>query len=157
MTEIKANSRQGGYLGGDDVTKATVKKMLSVSEIMTSQPYTLGPDDSLAKARELKPDLILMDINMPHCSGLEAVSAIRRELPGVKIIMLTVHDEDENLFEAIKRGAEGFLSKNVRARDLLNSLRGVMRGEAASPSLVIAQLESQQKGRFVPGPRMWYT
>ena len=45
--------------------------------------------------------------------------------------MLTVHDEDENLFEAIKRGAEGFLSKNVRAKDLLNSLRGVMRGEAA--------------------------
>jgi len=49
----------------------------------------------------------------------------------VRIIMLTVHDEDENLFEAIKRGAEGFLSKNVRAKDLLNSLRGAMRGEAA--------------------------
>ncbi len=87
--------------------------------------------EALAKARELKPDLILMDIHMPHGNGLEAVSAIKGELPGVRIIMLTVHDEDENLFEAIKRGAEGFLSKNVRAKDLLNSLRGVMRGEAA--------------------------
>jgi len=87
--------------------------------------------EALAKARELKPDLILMDINMPHGNGLEAVSAIKGELPGVRIIMLTVHNEDENLFEAIKRGAEGFLSKNVRAKDLLNSLRGVMRGEAA--------------------------
>ena len=87
--------------------------------------------EALAKARELKPDLILMDIHMPHGNGLEAVSAIKGELPGVRIIMLTVHDEDENLFEAIKRGAEGFLSKNVRAKDLLNSLRGAMRGEAA--------------------------
>jgi DNA-binding NarL/FixJ family response regulator len=89
--------------------------------------------EALAKARELKPDLILMDINMPHCNGLEAVSAIKRELPDVKIIMLTVHDKDENLFEAIKRGAEGFLIKNVRAKALLDSLRGVMKGEAAIP------------------------
>ena len=87
--------------------------------------------EALMKARELKPDLILMDINMPHCSGLEAVSAIKRELPGTKIIMLTVHDEDENLFEAIRRGAEGFLTKSVRARALLGSLRGAMGGEAA--------------------------
>jgi two-component system NarL family response regulator len=86
---------------------------------------------ALAKARELNPDLILMDINMPHGSGLEAVSAIKRELPDVRIIMLTVHDKDENLFEAIKRGAEGFLNKNVRAKDLLDSLRGVLRGEVA--------------------------
>jgi DNA-binding NarL/FixJ family response regulator len=87
--------------------------------------------EAMVKARELKPDLILMDINMPHCNGLEAVSAIKRELPRVKIVMLTVHDEGEGLFEAIKRGAEGFLSKRVRAKSLLGSLRGVRRGEAA--------------------------
>ncbi|TEU16561.1 MAG: response regulator transcription factor [Anaerolineales bacterium] len=87
--------------------------------------------EALAKARELKPDLILMDINMPHGNGLETVSAIKREWPGVKIIMLSVHDEDENLFEAIRRGAEGFLSKNVRANNLLDSLRDAMRGKAA--------------------------
>ena len=87
--------------------------------------------EALAKARELKPDLILMDMNMPHGNGLEAVSAIKRELPGVKIIMLTVHDQNENLFEAIKRGAAGFLSKNVRAKALLDSLRGVMKGGMA--------------------------
>ena len=96
--------------------------------------------EALAKARELKPDLILMDISMPHCNGLEAVSAIKRELPGVKIIMLTVHDEDENLFEAIKRGAEGFLSKKVRGKALLDSLRGVMRGEAAISRRIVAKI-----------------
>jgi DNA-binding NarL/FixJ family response regulator len=87
--------------------------------------------EALVKARELKPDLILMDINMPYCNGLEAVIAIKSELPDVRIIMLTVHDEDENLFEAIRNGAEGFLSKRVRAKALLDSLRGVMKGEAA--------------------------
>jgi DNA-binding NarL/FixJ family response regulator len=93
--------------------------------------------EALAKARELKPDLILIDIHMPHGNGLEAISAIKKELAGVRIIMLTVHDKDENLLEAIKRGAEGFLSKNVRAKDLLNSLRG----EAATPTGVLAQVQ----------------
>jgi DNA-binding NarL/FixJ family response regulator len=87
--------------------------------------------EALAKAKKLKPDLILMDISMPHGNGLETLSAIKKELPDVKIIMLTVHNKDENLLEATKRGAEGFLSKNVRARALLDSLRGAMRGEAA--------------------------
>ena len=96
--------------------------------------------EALTKARELRPDLIFMDINMPHCDGLEAVSAIKRELPSVRIIMLTVHDEDENLFEAIKRGAEGFLSKNARANALLNSLRGVMKGEAAISRLMAGKI-----------------
>ena len=96
--------------------------------------------EALAKARELKPDLILMDIHMPHCSGLEAVGAIKGELPGVRIVMLTVHDGDENLFEAIRRGAEGFLSKNVRAKALLNSLRGVVRGEAAVSRCMAAKI-----------------
>jgi len=87
--------------------------------------------EALAKARELKPDLILMDIYMPQGDGLEAISTIKKELAGARIVMLTVNDKDENLFEAIKRGAEGFLSKSLRAKDLLSSLRGVMRGEAA--------------------------
>lgn len=87
--------------------------------------------EALAKALELKPDLILMDIAMPRRDGLEAISAIKGELPDVKVIMLTVYDQDEHLFEAIKRGAEGFLNKNVRAQDILDSVRGVMQGQAA--------------------------
>lgn len=114
-----------------------------------------GGTEALAKARELKPDLVLMDIYMPHGDGLEAVSAIKKELADVRIVMLTVNDKDENLFEAIKRGAEGFLSKKVRAKDLLSSLRGVMRGEAAIPRCMtgkilkefarLAQVEAEEK------------
>jgi DNA-binding NarL/FixJ family response regulator len=89
---------------------------------------------AVAKARELMPDLVLMDIDMPNSDGLEATSVIKRELANVKVIMLTVYDQNEHLFEAIKRGAEGFLNKNTRAHEILASVRGVMRGGAALSS-----------------------
>jgi DNA-binding NarL/FixJ family response regulator len=87
--------------------------------------------EALLQARASHPDLILIDICLSDGNGFDAVHTIKQELPDAKIIVLTVHDEDANLFEAIQRGAEGFLSKNVRAKFLLESLRGAMRGEAA--------------------------
>lgn len=85
----------------------------------------------LIKARELRPDLILMDVGMPGCDGLEATLRIKIELPAVTVVMLTVRDEDEKLFTAIKNGAQGYLLKSIRSRDLLHMLRGAVRGEAA--------------------------
>jgi len=87
--------------------------------------------DALVKARELRPDVILMDITMPGCGGLEATRLIKQEMPEVHIVMLTVRDEDEHLFEAIKSGAEGYLLKTLRSQQLLAALHGVMQGEAA--------------------------
>ncbi len=75
--------------------------------------------EALEKARALKPNIILMDIKMPRCNGLEATRLIKTEMPQVKVIILTVSDEDEDLFEAIKSGAEGYLLKNIKR---LNSL-----------------------------------
>ena len=98
--------------------------------------------EAVVKARELKPDLILMDIQMPGCDGLEATQKIKRELPETVIVILTVRDEEEKLFEAIKNGAQGYLLKNIRSRDLLEGLRGAMRGEAViSPVLAGRMLE----------------
>jgi DNA-binding NarL/FixJ family response regulator len=96
----------------------------------------------LVKARELVPDLILMDVGMPGCDGVEATQQVKRELPDVIIVMLTVRDEDEKLFEAIKRGAQGYLLKTIRSRELLAMLRGAVRGEAAiTPALGGRMLE----------------
>ena len=98
--------------------------------------------EAIVKARELKPDLIMMDIQMPGCDGLEATQKIKRELPDTVIVMLTVRDEEEKLFEAIRSGAQGYLLKNIRSHDLLDGLRGAMRGEAAiSPILAGRMLE----------------
>lgn len=98
--------------------------------------------EAIVKAKEIKPDLILMDIQMPGTDGLEATRKIIRELPETTIVMLTVRDEEEKLFEAIKNGAQGYLLKNIRSREMLEMLRGAMEGEAAiSPSLAGRMLE----------------
>jgi DNA-binding NarL/FixJ family response regulator len=83
-----------------------------------------------------------MDIGMPGCDGLEATRRIKQELPVVTIVMLTVRDEDEKLFEAIKSGAQGYLLKSIRSRDMLGLLRRAVRGEAAiTPVLAGRMLE----------------
>lgn len=87
--------------------------------------------EATIKAKELLPDLILMDVTMPVCDGLEATQRIKKDLPEITIVMLSVSDENENVFEAIRNGAQGYLLKSINSREMLASVRGAVRGEAA--------------------------
>lgn len=99
-------------------------------------------EEALLKARALRPDLILMDVKMPRCNGLEATRLIKAQLPDVKIVMLTVSDDEQDLFEAIKAGAQGYLLKNLRAEEFMEMLTGISQGEAAlSPVLAVKILD----------------
>lgn len=92
--------------------------------------------EALAQARALHPDVVLMDIQMPRCNGLQATRLIKTDLPEVKIVMLTVSADDEDLFEAIKSGAAGYLLKSLKAEKFFELLAGVAQGEAPiSPDL----------------------
>lgn len=91
-------------------------------------------------ARQLQPDLVLMDIAMPEMTGLEALRLIRAELPDVQVVMLTVSDADEDLFEAIRLGARGYLLKSLNANEFLEILEGIKRGEAAITRKIAARL-----------------
>jgi signal transduction histidine kinase/DNA-binding NarL/FixJ family response regulator len=81
------------------------------------------------QARLLQPDLVVMDIHMPNCGGLEATRAIKAEQPGIIIVMLTVSEDDETLMEALRAGAAGYLLKSLEADDFCRLLAGVARGE----------------------------
>ncbi len=93
-------------------------------------------------ALKLKPDLVLLDIHMPKKNGLEALREIRAQLPDAQIVMLTVSDDDENLFEAVRNGAQGYLLKSLNSHGFLASLRGLERGEAALSRKLTTRLMS---------------
>ena len=78
--------------------------------------------EAIEKARFLKPDIILMDIKMPVCSGIDALKVIKAEMPDIKIIMLTASEKDEELSDAVKNGASGYLLKSTNAKELLEVL-----------------------------------
>ena len=96
--------------------------------------------EAIVKAGQLKPDLILMDIQMPACDGIEATTKIKKEHTDVVIVMLTVRDDDEQLFQAIKYGAQGYLLKNIRSEEMLEMLRSALRGEAALSTVMAANV-----------------
>jgi DNA-binding NarL/FixJ family response regulator len=87
--------------------------------------------EAVELARTLQPELVLLDLNMPVMNGLEALRHIKEEMPDIQAVMLTVSDDETNLIDAIKAGAEGYLLKHLNSQAFLESLAGLERGEAA--------------------------
>ncbi|MEO8477192.1 MAG: response regulator transcription factor [Actinomycetota bacterium] len=86
--------------------------------------------EAVVLARALMPDTILMDLTMPGMGGLEATRVIKAELPDIKVVILTVSEADEDLFEAIRSGAHGYLVKSTPSEDFFELLEALGRGEA---------------------------
>ena len=92
--------------------------------------------EAVEMARRTRPDAVLMDLAMPVMGGLAATRLISAELPDVNVVVLTASEDDADLFEAIKSGAQGYLFKNLKADELMHLLEGVMRDEPAlTPAL----------------------
>jgi two-component system NarL family response regulator len=99
--------------------------------------------EAFIMAQQLKPNVILMDINMSGTDGLEATRMISQALPDTHIVMLTVRDDHENIFKAIRNGAQGYLLKTIRARELVEMIRAAARGEAALNPAMAALIMSE--------------
>ena len=96
--------------------------------------------EAIQRIQEVTPDIILMDIEMPHCNGLSAVKQIKKIMPEIDIIMLTVSDSDNDLFQAIKYGAKGYLLKDLEPHQLYAMLDGVRQGEAPISGVMAAKI-----------------
>jgi two-component system nitrate/nitrite response regulator NarL len=110
--------------------------------------------EAIEKAHALAPDLIVMDVEMPVLNGVEAVRIIRDQLPAIKIVMLTVSESEDYLFDAIRFGAHGYLLKDLRPEQLYDLLGAVMRNEAPiSPVLagrLLAEFRRMREGSGGP-------
>lgn len=108
--------------------------------------------EALDRARELKPDLVLMDIRMPKCDGLEATRRIKAELPHVRVVILSVSDDIGDFFEAMKAGAQGYLLKNMEPETWIEFLRNVLKGESPIPRALAARILREFTVREKPEP-----
>lgn len=122
---------------------STVREKLSFFDELKVSFSAINGIDLLAKLEENRNiDLILMDIEMPFMNGIEATEKIKQKYPHIKIIMLTVFDNDENIFNAIKAGADGYLLKEINAKDLHEGILGTLNGGAAmNPSIAMKTLK----------------
>jgi DNA-binding NarL/FixJ family response regulator len=104
--------------------------------------------EAVELAHTLRPDLVLMDVEMPVMDGVEATRRIREELPSVKVVILTVSEADDHLFDAIRFGAHGYLLKDLRPEQLYELIRAVMRDETALSPAIAGRLlrEFRERG-----------
>lgn len=105
-------------------------------------------NEAIAKAKQSQPDVVIMDICMPGGNGVAATMALQRTLPQVKVVMFTISDRDNDLFDAIKAGARGYLLKSVDLEELIDSIKLVAEGEAIiSPAMAGRLLDEFRQGK----------
>ena len=120
--------------------------------------------EAVEKAGESLPDVVLMDIRMPRSSGIEACRAMKEVAPSAKIVMLTISDEEEDLFEAIRAGASGYLLKDLPLDEVAETVRAVhggqslinpsMAGKLLSEFATLARRDTGERVQQVPAPRL---
>ena len=119
-------------------------------------------EEAIEKAEEAAPDVVLMDVRMPRMSGIEATRAIADAVPTAKILMLTVSDEEEDLYEAVKAGATGYLLKEISIEEVAAAIRAVNEGQSLiSPSMAsklltefASMIKRTDDRQQVPTPRL---
>ena len=118
--------------------------------------------EAVERAQELMPDIVLMDVRMPRRSGIEATEEIRDIVPHVKVLMLTVSDEESDLYDAIKAGASGYLLKEIATDEVADAVRSVWAGQSRiSPSMAskllsefAAMSKKSREGSELPAPKL---
>ncbi|MFN2364006.1 MAG: response regulator [Halarsenatibacteraceae bacterium] len=99
--------------------------------------------EAVSKVREHFPDLVLLDLNMPRMNGINAIRKIKEISPEVKVIILTIHDDEEYIYKVTSAGAEGFIQKDITSEELQDAINRVLAGETVFPRTVSQDLDSE--------------
>ncbi|MEU8250734.1 response regulator transcription factor [Nonomuraea sp. NPDC048916] len=142
-----------------NLVRAGFRSILSDEDDIEVVAEAANGAEAVARARELRPDVVLMDIRMPELDGLEATRRIVTDprLDGVRVIILTTFDLDDYVYGALRSGASGFLVKDTEPAELIHAVRVVARGDALIAPSVTRRLIAEFAGRVqrpAPGPEL---
>jgi DNA-binding NarL/FixJ family response regulator len=130
------------------IVRQGIKRLVEEESIEVVGEVDNG-QDAITKAVELSPDVVIMDISMPIMRGIEATTRIKKDAPGTKVIILTIHNEENYLFGALDAGADGYVVKGEDVKVLLQAIETVMKGEfyisSEVPSDAIEKYEKNKK------------
>ena len=112
----------------NDKLRATLARVIDRTDGFRCVSEYANAEDALAELPKIKPDVVLMDINLPGLNGVECVRQLKKLLPQIQVMMLTVYEDTENIFNALAAGANGYMLKRTPAKELIEALREVQRG-----------------------------
>ncbi len=137
------------------IVRAGIKLLLENQADLDVVAEAADGIEAIEQALATHPDLCILDVGMPRMTGLQAARGIRAHLPDVRVLMLSMHDDERYLFEALKAGASGYVLKREADQDLVGAVRAVGRGEAfltnaAERSLIREWMADDTTGPAVP-------
>ncbi|MDP2350054.1 MAG: response regulator transcription factor, partial [Chloroflexota bacterium] len=139
MTELRGPALRVMLVDDHAHIRSAIRQAISAPDIVIVGEAAAG-EEAIGLALSLRPDVILLDIDLPGLSGLDVVRELAPRLPKTSVVMLTVSSASRDLFEAIRLGAVGYLTKDLSPDALLRSLRGIADGDLAMPRRMAAQV-----------------
>jgi len=112
----------------NDKLRATLARVIERADGFRCASHYASAEDALADLPKARPEVVLMDINLPGMNGVDCVRQLKTSLPGLQVMMLTVYEDTENIFNALAAGANGYMLKRSSSKELLEAIREVHRG-----------------------------